>query len=152
MFCIQKIEKNKTKDLACFTNLKWKRLRDSIVSIKTDQAKQSGAKLINSQDMADDEEVETLATLCLWQGTERGVIFFTFNNLMYHLIARCSETAAFWKNDLSVVKKITIGKKSYPQIRFDTHQNQDNSRTCGLCTQKQIPLGFILCIWYALCH
>ena len=55
--------------------------------------------------MADDEEVETLATLCLWQGTERGVTFFAFNKLMYHLIARCCESASQWKSDISVVNR-----------------------------------------------
>lgn len=106
MFCIQKFEDYKAENLACFAQMRWKSLRDGIISIKMNHAKKSGAKSGNSQDMADDEEVETLASLCLWQGNERGDSFIAFNKLMYHLIARCSKSAAFWKNDLSVVKKI----------------------------------------------
>ena len=105
MYCIQKFEDKSAENLPCFQQMRWKSLRDGIISTKMNYAKKTGAKLVNSQDMADDDEVKTLATLCLWQGNERGVSFFAFNKLMYHLIARCSETAAFWKNDLSVVKK-----------------------------------------------
>ena len=55
--------------------------------------------------MADDEEVESLASLCLWHGSEKGVTFFAFNKLMYHLISRCCESAGIWKNEISVVNK-----------------------------------------------
>ena len=93
MMLIHKFDSDKAEEFQCFAPLKWKRLRESLISIKTDYAKKQGIKLVNGQDMADDEEVESLACLCIWHGTEKGISFFAFNKLMYHLIARCCESA-----------------------------------------------------------
>ena len=68
-------------------------------------------KLVNGQDMQDDEEVESLAFLCIWHGTDKGISFFAFNKLIYHLIAKCCESAGQWKNEISVIKKLTNAKK-----------------------------------------
>ena len=85
--------------------MKWKRLRGGSISIKLDHARKNGEKLINGQDMADDEEVNSLASLCIWHGSERGIAFFAFNKMMYHLITRCCESAGIWKKEIKVVKK-----------------------------------------------
>ena len=45
MFCIEKFEKQKAEELPCFAERKWKRLRESLISIKTDQARKNGHKL-----------------------------------------------------------------------------------------------------------
>ena len=74
-----------------------KTLRKGIISIKLDYARKYGKKLINGQDMADDQEVISLASLCLWHGSERGIAFFAFNKMMYHLVTRCYESTGLWK-------------------------------------------------------
>lgn len=104
MYLIVKYENEKAVDLACFAPTKWKRLRDGIISIKTDQAQRLGTKLFNAADLACDDDVDSLGTVCLWEGTPKGAAFFAFNRLTYHLIARCCEGAAQNKNEIEMVK------------------------------------------------
>lgn len=104
MFLIVKYENEKAVDLPCFAPTKWKRLRDGIISIKTDQAQRLGTKLFNGAELADDDDVNSLGTVCLWEGTSKGVAFYAFNKLTYHLIARCCEGAAQQKHEIEVVK------------------------------------------------
>ena len=105
MHMIEKFESQKAEDLPCFGEKKWKKLREGIISIKIDYARNHGEKLINGQDMADEQEVISLASLCLWHGSERGIAFFAFNKMMYHLVTRCCESAGLWKKEIKVVKK-----------------------------------------------
>ena len=53
----------------------------------------------------DEQEVISLALLCLWHGSERGIAFFAFNKMMYHLVTRCCESAGLWKKEIQVVNK-----------------------------------------------
>ena len=106
MYIIERFESQKAENLPCFAETKWRRMREGIISIKIDQARKTGQRLVNGQDMADDQEVESLASLCLWHGSERGISFFAFNKLMYHLITRCCESAGMWKQEISVLKNL----------------------------------------------
>ena len=99
-----KYENEEAGQLACFAPMKWKRLRDGIISIKTNHAQRLGTKLFNAADLASDDDVDSLGTVCLWEGTPKGVAFFAFNRLTYHLIARCCKGAALNKNEIKVVK------------------------------------------------
>ena len=42
IMCIEKFSKEKAEELPCFAKMKWSRMRDSILSIKMDQAKKKG--------------------------------------------------------------------------------------------------------------
>ena len=70
----------------------------NIYKIKADQARVKGENLINTIDMARDYEVNSLAAICLWVRDQRSLNFFAFNRITYHLVARCCEGAAQWKN------------------------------------------------------
>ena len=97
--------------------------------------------------MADDEEVEALASLCIWHGSERGIAFFAFNKLMYHLIARCCEVSGFWKSEMSVLKK-----KS--QLETNSLLQFDLTRTKTRTTQTPIvyahKTSFLWDLYFAL--
>ena len=61
---------------------------ECIMSIKTNQDQQEGKALFNGAELASDEDVESLPTVCLLEGTQKGASFFVFNKLTYHLIAQ----------------------------------------------------------------
>ena len=76
--------------------------------------------------MASDEEVESLAGLCIWHGTERGVAFLAFNKLMYHLIARCCESAGIWKSDMGILK-VASQLETNQLLHFDLTRTKTNT-------------------------
>ena len=89
---VQVYEK-KAEDLACFAPRKWKRLREYIVSIKTNQAQREGKVLFNGAELVSDQDVKILSMVCLWERTQKGAAFFAFNKSTYHLIAQSCEGA-----------------------------------------------------------
>ena len=68
-------------------------------------ARASGEKSINTTNVADNSDIEALAAMCLWTGTERGVSFFAFNKLCYHLVARSCEGTGQWKRNIRTLKR-----------------------------------------------
>ena len=76
--------------------------------------------------MASDEEVESLASLCIWHGSERGIAFFAFNKLMYHLIARCCESAGIWKSDMGILK-VASQLETNQLLHFDLTRTKTNT-------------------------
>ena len=66
-------------ELPCFNERVMNSYYDEITREKIKQAKIAGKPLVDTKDMATDEEVRALGTLCLWEGTLKGVNFFCLN-------------------------------------------------------------------------
>ena len=71
-----------------------------------------------------DKEIEALAIFCLWSGNERGIAFFAFNKLIYHLVARSCEGAGQWKKDVSVEVRSGETNTEYNVLQFKLDRNK----------------------------
>ena len=63
-------------ELPCFNERVMASYYEEITREKIKQAKIAGKPLVDTKDMATDEEVRALGTLCLWEGNLKGVNFF----------------------------------------------------------------------------
>ena len=135
IYFIEKYEKEKAEDrLSCFAPRKTKRLRDCVIKLKKATAQIKGEKLFNTIEAASNQDVEALASLCIWQGTERGISFLTLNKILYHLVARCCEGAGLWKQHVTVVKKkMKNGTNNVLCFLVNRHKNNNIQNPCVYC-------------------
>ena len=97
---LDEFREKKGSQLACFDERTWKQYQGKIRTYKFQQARENGKKVVDSKEMATEDEQRGLAAICLWNGTIEGINFFCLNKLLLHLGARCCEAAGQWKKDL----------------------------------------------------
>ena len=116
-------DKDGAEGLATFSGRRWGRYRQTLYKIKAEAARRSGEKLFNGADMASNEEIEALAIICFWLASERGITFFAFNKMMYHLCAKCCKGAYQSKCDIKVIDYPQQNMKNdILQFRLDRHK------------------------------
>ena len=148
MYFIEKYEKEKAEDcLSCFAPRKTKRLRDCVIKLKKATAQIKGEKLFNTIEAASDEDVEALGSLCIWQGTERGISFLTLNKILYHLVARFCEGAGLWKQHVTVVKKkMKNGTNNVHCFLVNRHKNNNIQNPCVYCHINSLLWDVYFCL------
>ena len=87
--------------LYCFSPERMKSASQAMSKEKKKVALIEGKRAINSATPATRKQVCALAAVCLWCGSPVGIIFFAFNRLIYHLVARSCEGASQRKSDLA---------------------------------------------------
>ena len=65
----------KGSQLACFDERTWKQYQGEKSTYKFQQARENGKKVVDSKEMATEDEQRGLAAICLWNGTIEGINF-----------------------------------------------------------------------------
>ena len=72
---LDKFCEKKGRQLACFDERTWKQYQGKIRTFKFQQACKNSKKVVDSKEMAMEDEQRALAAICLWNGTTKGIIF-----------------------------------------------------------------------------
>ena len=113
---IDKFRKEGARKLPIFDERTHAKYHDNIRKLKTQQAREAGKKVVNSKDMASDEEISGLGAVCLWNGTLDALIFFLLNKLILQLGARTCKAASQRIKDLTYLDQNKTSTSQNPVV------------------------------------
>ena len=123
---IDRFRKEGARKLPIFDERTHAKYHDNIRKLKTQQAREAGKKVVNSKDMATDEEISGLGAVCLWNGTLDGLNFFLLNKLILQLGARTCEAASQRIKDLTY-HVVQEGTEEFDVLEFYLDRNKTST-------------------------